>query len=317
MKVLLIHTAKKNDNASRLRPLLEDMNNSVETMTIKSQDEGIITQFTSFFSPFDPERKEEEKTNALSHVAILSPLSKRWFDFLAGFSCGSRLPFIVFGEEAISGISEEFAHCFTFLNTDDSLHIFLESENEAFKKQEAARAIIRAQETLLKMGIPVTGESLAQCAGEGHVEEISLFLAAGFSPDTRNKTGVPLLNLAARKGNLEVVRFLIASGAQLNLQADDRGTSALIDSVMGKYYDLADELIRTGADVNIKSKDGQTALIVAVGTGDEKIVEVLLKAGADADISDSLGVSAKKYASFFHKESIMSLFDTYSAEKAM
>jgi hypothetical protein len=317
MKILLMHTAERDDNVSRLSLLLEDMSISVETLTIKSQDEGIITQFTSFFSPFDPERKEEERANIPTHVAILSPLSKRWFDFLAGFSCGSRLPFIVYGEQAISGISEEFAPCFTFLNTDDSLHMFLEAENEAFKKQEAARVIIRAQEALLKMGIPVTGESLAQCAGEGHVEEISLFLAAGFSPDTRNKAGVPLLNLAARKGNLEVVRFLITAGAQLSLQADDRGTSALIDSVMGKYYDLADELIRAGTDVNIKSKDGQTALIVAVGASDEKIVEILLKAGADAEISDSLGVSAKKYASFFHKESIISLFDTYSAKKAM
>jgi hypothetical protein len=316
MKILLVHTTEKNDNAGRLRLLLEDMSISVEILTIKSQDEGIMTQFTSFFSPFDSER-EEEKTNVPTHIAILSPLSKRWFDFLAGFSCGSRLPFIVYGEEAISGISEEFAPCFTFLNTDDSLHMFLEAENEAFKKQEAARAIIRAQETLLKMGIPVTGESLAQCAGEGNVEEMSLFLAAGFSPNTRNKAGVPLLNLAARKGNLEVVRFLIASGSQLNVQAEDRGTSALIDSVMGKYYDVVDELTMAGTDVNIKSKDGQTALIIAVGTGDEKIVEVLLKAGADVDITDSLGVSAKKYAGFFHKESIISLFDAYSAEKAM
>jgi hypothetical protein len=313
MKILLINTAERNDNTMRLRLLLEEMSISVETLAIKSQDEGIITQFTSFFNPFDPEKKEDEKTNVPTHIAILSPLSKRWFDFLAGFSCGSRLPFIVYGEEAISGISEEFAPCFTFLNTDDSLRAFLEAENEAFKKQEAAREIIRAQETLLKMGVPVTGESLAHCAEEGHVEEMSLFLAAGFSPDTRNKAGVPLLNLAARKGSLEVLRFLDTSGAKLNLQADDRGTSALIDSVMGKYYDLANELIGAGMDVNVKSKDGQTALIVAVGASDEKMVETLLKAGADVDISDSLGVSAKKYAALFHKESIIRLFDACSA----
>ena len=326
MKILLIHTADGTDSAGRLRTLLENMSISVETLFVNSQDEGIITQFTAFFSSSGLGRKKKEKgpadgsvhqATAPTHVAILSHLSKRWFDFLAGFSCGSHLPFMVYGQETIAGISEEFASCFTFLRTDKSLHMFLKAENEAFKKQEAAKKIIKAQETLLRMGIPVTGESLAQCAGEGRVQEISLFLTAGFSPDTRNKTGVPLLNIAAREGSLEAVRFLITAGAQLNLQADDRGTSALIDSIIGGHFELVDELITAGTDINIKSKDGQTALIVAVGAGDERAVELLLYAGADPDISDSLGVSARKYATLFHKEPITSLFDEYTLKKAM
>jgi len=316
MKILLIYTAEGNDTADRLRSFLKKMGVFVDTLLIKSQDEGIFTQFAGFIDSLDSERKRKEPANAPTHVAVLSPLSTRWFDFLAGFSCGSRLPFIIYGEEAITGISEEFAHCFTFLKTDDSLYMFLEAENEAFKKQESARDIIKAQETLLRMGIPVTGESLAQYAGDGHIHEISFFLAAGFSPDARNKAGVPLLNIAARNGNREIVRFLIIAGAQLNLQADDRGTSALIDSVMGKHHELANDLIRAGVDVNIKSKDGQTALIVAVGAGDEKMVEALLKAGADPDISDSLGTSARKYATLFHNKSIINLFDTYAPKKA-
>lgn len=317
MKILLIHTDDDGGAAGRLRALLENMGISVETLFVKSQEEGIIAQFSAFFNSFDSGKEDGEKetANAPTHAAILSPLSKRWFDFLAGFACGSRLPFMVYGQEAIAGISEEFASCFTFLSTDESLHMFLEAENEAFKKQEAAREIIKAQEALFRMGIPVTGESLAQCAGEGHVREVSLFLAAGFSPDTRNKAGVPILNVAARKGNAEVLRFLLASGAQVNLQADDRGTSALIDSSMSKRLDLVNELIAAGTDVNIKSKDGQTALIVAVGAGDEGVVEALLTAGADPDISDSLGVSARKYATLFHKEAIVNLFNTLAPQK--
>jgi hypothetical protein len=315
MKILLIYTTDGTKNAGRISEVLETMGIAVEILSVKSQDEGIVAQFTAFFNPFDSARKEEEQQNAPTHVAVLSPLSKRWFDFLAGFSCGSRLPFIIYGEETVAGISEEFAHCFTFLKTDESLQLFLEAENEAFKKQEAAREIIKAQETLLRMGIPVTGESLAQCAGEGHIEEVTLFLAAGFSPDTRNKAGVPLLNVAARKGNPEIVRFLITAGAQINLQADDRGTSALIDGVMSQHAGLVDELVKAGADVNIKSKDGQTALIIAAGASDEKIVEILLKAGADPDVSDSLGASARKYAALFHKESIINLFNTYAPQK--
>ena len=315
MKILLIYTEGENETAGRLRSLLEKMVISVETLFLMPQGDGDIRQFTAFFDSSGFEEKNQGQANAPSHVLILSPLSNRWFDFIAGFSRGSRLPFLVYGQGAITGISKEFAFCFTFLQTEASLQMYLEAENEAFKKQEAAREIIRAQETLVRMGVPVNGESLAQCAAEDRIREVALFLAAGFSPDTRNKAGVPLLNLAARNGKREVIRYLNLAGAQLNLQAEDRGTSAIMDSVMGKYYELALDLIKAGADVNLKSKDGQTALVVAVGEGDEKMVEALLKAGADPDISDSLGASARKYATLFHKSSMMALFDTYAPEK--
>jgi ankyrin repeat protein len=219
---------------------------------------------------------------------------------------------LIFGHEAIPGISTEFASCFSFLKTIDSMQTFLEAENEAFKKQEAAREIIRAQDTLLSMGVPVTGESLAQCTSDGLVQEISLFLAAGFSPDTRNKTGVPLLNIAARNGNHEVLKLLIQSGAEVNLTADDRGSSALIDGTIGRYFDIVTDLIESGAIVDMKSKDGQTALLIAVGADDEAVVEALLKAGANLDISDSLGLSARKYATLYHKSSMLALFARYT-----
>ncbi|MDR2718986.1 MAG: ankyrin repeat domain-containing protein [Treponema sp.] len=315
MKTLLIHTVKDNKIADRLSSLLKEMNIIVENLSIKSHNEKFFTQFIAFFGLSDSERKDEERANAPTHVIILSALSKRWFDFLAGFSCGSHLPFIIYGQETITGIAEEFASCFTFLHNDASLQMFFNAENEAFKKQEAARETLKAQKTLLQMGISVTGESLSQCVSEGRVEEVSLFLTAGFSPNARNKSGVPLLNIATRTGNREIIRFLIMAGAQLNLQADDRGTSALIDGVMGNYIDPVNDLINAGADVNIKSKDGQTALVVAAGACNEKMVEALLKAGADPDISDSLGVSARKYAKLFHQNAIIRLFDIYNPQK--
>ena len=305
MKVLLVFLDNNKDTAGRIQPLLEKMQISVETLALKLPEGDKINQFTVFF------HKGDDPT----HVLIISSLSRHWFDFIAGFSCGSNLPFLIYGQDAIAGISQEFASFFTFIKDDESLQTFLEAENEAFKKQEAARGIIKAQETLLEMGIPVTGESLAQCVSEDRLQEVALFLAAGFSPDTRNKAGVPLLNIAARSGSREISRYLILAGAELNLQSDDRGTSALVDSVMGKDNDLVDDFIKAGADLNIKSKDGQTALVVAVGAGEEYMVEALLKAGADPDISDSLGASARKYAALFNKKTMVTLFETYAPQK--
>ena len=318
MKILLIHSENDGETARRILPLLGEANAAVDILSVQPLDstEGDTKkQFAAFFDFADSDSGKAPPVPP-THALVVSAIAERWLDFLAGFSYGSHLPFLVYGKKAIEAVPVEFASFFRLLKTEDALKEYFASENEAFEKWKTARETISARDTLLRMGIPVTGESLANCAGEGSIQEVSLFLAAGFSPDTRNKAGVPLLNLAARKGNREILKLLIESGAQLNLQADDRATSALLDSVMIKSLDMAKDLISAGAELDIKSKSGQTALVVAVGAGDEKMVEALLKAGAGPDIPDSMGVSARKYASLFNKSAITALFDTHAPQEA-
>jgi uncharacterized protein len=50
-------------------------------------------------------------------------------------------------------------------------------------------------------------------------------------------------------------------------------------------------------------------LVVVVGAGDEEITEMLVKAGADPDIKDALGVSARKYAAIFGNSKMLAMFD--------
>ena len=310
MKLLLIHTKEEADTAGQIGSLLLRLDIPFEALPLKSPEDMDIDTFTAFFASSGLEENEQERENAPTHVLIISSLYSRWFDFLAGFACGSRLPLLVYGHEAIPGISKEFAAFFTFFGTEASLQTYLEAENEASKKQEAARSIIKAQESLLNMGISITVESLAQCVVEDRAREISFFLAAGFSVNSRNKAGVPLLNIAARNGKRELIGYLVTAGADVNLQAEDRGTTALMDSVIAGHRDIADDLIKAGTDPNVKDKNGQTALIVVAGAGDEKMVEILFKAGADPDISDMLGVSARKYATLFKNEAMLALFGT-------
>jgi hypothetical protein len=317
MKLLLIYTKEETNIADRLGSLLRELNIPFENFPLNSPQDIDINRFTAFFDFSGPAENNRDESTP-SHALVVSSLDPQWFDFLAGFAFGSRISMLIYGREAIPGISREFAAFFTFLGTDASLQTYLEFENEVLKKQDAARNIIKAQQSLLKMGVPTTVESLAQCVTENRVREISLFLDAGFSANSRNNAGIPLLNIAARTrtGNPEVIRFLIAAGADVNLLAEDRGTTALIDSVMAQNLDIMDDLIKAGTDLNVKDKNGQTALIVAAGASREKMVEILLKAGSDPDIPDSLGVSARKYANLFKNEVILSLFNTIAPAKA-
>ena len=314
MKILLIHTEEEKTLAMELKPLLEETGARTDTFPISSTEGAGKTTERELITLLSPSAPEND--TAVTHAVVLSALDYRWIYFLTGFSCASHVPFLVYGEDAIKCIPEEFSFGFKFFNAEPELKKYIEAEYVSYMKKDADRGAMAARETLLKMGVPVNEKALAYCVEEGRSLEVLFFLAAGFSPNTKSPTGVPLMSLAARKGNREIVRFLYSAGADVNLQADDRGTSALVDSAMGKHYDLLTDLIKVGADVNVQSKDGQTALVVAVGAGDDRLVEALLKAGANPDIKDSMGVSARKYAALFHKSSITSLFATYAPPPA-
>ena len=315
MKILLIHTNEDNETAGNIESILVKLDILFDAFILNSPQDIDINKFTGFFD-FSGSEEHEYHANSPTHVLVASPLDSQWFDFLAGFAFGSRIHILIYRREAIPGISKEFASFFTFLGTEASLQTYLEAESEVSKKQDAARNILNSQESLLKTGIPMTVESLAQCVTDGRVKEISLFFDAGFSINSRNSAGVPILNVAARNGKGEVIRYLITAGADVNQIAEDRGTTALIDSVMANYEGIADDLIKAGTDLNVKDKDGQTALIVAAGASMVKMVELLSKAGADPDIPDSLGVSARKYATLFGNKAILSLFDKYTPAKS-
>lgn len=305
MKVLLLYK-KGGEGPGELRLLFSTINAGLDTLALPpcGNDEEILAALSRGLG--------REAAGARTHLAVLSAFSSGVFAFLSGFACGSGLPVAVYGEEAAAAIPAGLARSFKALKDKRSLIRYLKKEWEKEKKREALREAGTARNTLLQMGVSVTRDSLARCVREGMIRELSLFLEAGFSPDTRDQAGVPLLHLAAREGNQDMLSTLVEAGALVNLLAEDRGSSALLDAVMIHRPDLVRSLIEAGADVNLKTKDGQSALIIAVGAGDGACAEMLLKAGADPDDADALGASARKYAALFHNSAIQVLFDTYA-----
>jgi hypothetical protein len=253
-----------------------------------------------------------EALNAATHVlAVLSQAgsaSLPWCAFAAGFVSGARVPFLLCGEEALS-LSPWLAKAPVRCANEADFSAYLDREAEDWTREHALK---QARDSLLEQGIPVAVPSLEHCIAEKNLEAVELFLQAGFSPDTLNQAAVPLLCLAARAGERGIVALLLKSGASVNLSAGDRGGSAIIDAALGKHTDILGDLLAAGADADAKSKDGQSALIIAVGLNDEAAVELLLKSGANVDDPDSLGVSARKYTALFNRPGMVELFRTYA-----
>ena len=65
-------------------------------------------------------------------------------------------------------------------------------------------------------------------------------------------------------------------------------------------------LVERGADINVDTNDGYTALIYAAFSGDAKIVQILVEAGADVNAINEYGANALIYAA--HKVNLHNYF---------
>ena len=84
------------------------------------------------------------------------------------------------------------------------------------------------------------------------------FLARG----DQDGGGLTPLMFAARRGDIESARILLAAGASVN-QVTNYGWSPLLAATQNRYYKLATFLLDNGADPNIANKGGWTPLYLA------------------------------------------------------
>ncbi len=107
------------------------------------------------------------------------------------------------------------------------------------------------------------------------------------------------LIVAASIGNLAQVRSLLHKGVAVDFQeTNGAGYTALIHAAQGgRDPAVVQELLANGAQVEHRRNGGETALILAGGSGNVSIVEDLLNAGAQVNDHDDNGVTALMMAS--------------------
>jgi len=88
-----------------------------------------------------------------------------------------------------------------------------------------------------------------------------------------------LLLKSASDGNKENFYKSLAMGADINY-TDAENKTPLILAVMSNSYEMTEVLIHKGANVNVKTKGGNTPLSLARDLGAEDMVKLLQKAGA-------------------------------------
>jgi ankyrin repeat protein len=84
---------------------------------------------------------------------------------------------------------------------------------------------------------------------------------------------------------------LINNGADVNYQDESSGSTPLMLACQYNFMDMATFLIEHKADLNLQSKNGQTALMASAGVS-EDLFNLLLSKGADFTIKANDGTTA-------------------------
>ncbi|KAJ4180719.1 hypothetical protein NW755_011614 [Fusarium falciforme] len=141
----------------------------------------------------------------------------------------------------------------------------------------------------------ITSSCLQMAVRTNKVGIVNALLEAGAVPsdDESDRMGEdvdqPPLIITVLRGNLEIARNLIDSGADVNTEGrkrgncsslDDKHASPLCAAISKKRLGIARLLLERGADVNDTTKGFRSPLSLAVDVEDQYLVRLLLKHGA-------------------------------------
>ena len=134
---------------------------------------------------------------------------------------------------------------------------------------------------------------LYDAAAEGNLERVMLFVEAGMD---KNQVGgvfrASALLIAATKGHLSIVQYLVEQRADIN-KADDNDFTPLFAASAHGHVDVVRYLLEQGADRDkVDFVDGATPLHAAVFHGHIEIAKLLMVYGSDLHVRNKWGENA-------------------------
>jgi len=150
---------------------------------------------------------------------------------------------------------------------------------------------------LLLLFVFITFVSHAQTLEEA-IQKKDTALAAklisqGSDPNQKDKYGTTLLMGACHFADVAMARFLLAHGAGVNDPRSPKGrTPLMVACAYWSGMNMVELLVDKGADVNITSTDGTTALMLAASLEKIEVVNYLLAHGANVAAKNNAGQTA-------------------------
>ena len=147
-------------------------------------------------------------------------------------------------------------------------------------------------------------------------ETLKLFIEYGANLDHIGDNGCGVLHNLTKCTEEKFhqnVKLLIDSGANVNLK-NNQGQTALFIACANGCVEYINLFAEKGCDINLVDNQGNTPLIVAVKNNKKSSVEALLKLNANKDIKDSQGQTAYELSIKSGSSELACLFDAKNGE---
>lgn len=123
------------------------------------------------------------------------------------------------------------------------------------------------------------------------------------------------LQMAVSKNNVKICKLLIKAGANLELK-NKLNNTPLMTAIYDMDFELIKLLVDSGANPNSKNglREDLTPLMFAASAGNNRIVKLLLKAGADLEILGKDNRTALVLAAYYGKLETVKILVNFGAD---
>ncbi|WP_343732844.1 ankyrin repeat domain-containing protein [Duganella sp.] len=193
--------------------------------------------------------------------------------------------------------------------TDDEVDFFRAAQLDATSR--VAAALLRGVNPNVRDPNGETGLIVAMRYESLNVARL-LMAQPGIDLEAKAPNGNTALMMAAFRKNKVAVLDMLKRGAQVN----QKGWTALHYAAAAGSVDITTILLDQHAYIDAESPSGMTPLMIAAREGQEEVVELLLKEGADATLKDGgFHLTAAEFALKADKPWIAKTINTFLASK--
>lgn len=164
---------------------------------------------------------------------------------------------------------------------------------QAIQKSNPAEVIALLKRGMDANSVDRSGQPVLHIAArEGNLDVLQALVQAGADIDKRNAMKETPIMLAALAGHTRLVEFLLSKEAQIN----HPGWTPLLYAATTGQNEIIKLLIENHAYIDSSSPNGSTPIMMAVRGGFQATVRLLLEEGADPTVKNENGENALMWA---------------------
>jgi ankyrin repeat protein len=156
---------------------------------------------------------------------------------------------------------------------------------------------------------------LSEAAMQGNSAAVRSLLKEKVDVDAAQGDGTTALHWAAFRDDLEMVKWLLAAGANVKATTREGAITPLFMACTNGNAATIEAMLKAGADANAVNGNGTTALMTAAASGSVDAVKLLLNRGADAKAKEHVhGQTALMFAAALNRHEVVALLMARGAE---